>query len=215
MKNFAWGTESFNDKPIYVVLFVARNKDNSHIEGFSERYRRVSFITHEEWNSESLKTKFKHFVEDGKPGEFCRMYYSVNERDSVKIHKALLHFIIEEPNFNLCSIAPKLAGIAAQKECAKSKHWMFDFDIDDIEKAKEFCAEVEAIKSRNKDDKPVKTEIRKTPHGYAIITDRGFDLRELNTDKWGNVASEHNDKGVTLKRDDLLCVAWATNTKEN
>ena len=27
-KNYSWGTEYKSDKPIYVVLFISRNKDN-------------------------------------------------------------------------------------------------------------------------------------------------------------------------------------------
>ena len=43
MKNNLWGTESFSEKPVHVVLFCSRNKDNQSIEGFKER--RESFIT--------------------------------------------------------------------------------------------------------------------------------------------------------------------------
>jgi len=192
MKNFKWGTESFNDKPIYVVLFVSRNKDNAEIEGFTER--RVSFITHK--TVAELQTEFYDFVNHGKPGEMSRMYYSVNRRDPVKIHKQLLHFLIDEPDFNLCSISSKLAGIAATKECNAGTRWMFDFDIPDGDKAWEFAADIVAI------DPEVDVHVKATPHGYAVITSRGFDTRELFA-KW--------TKDVTLKRDDLLCVAWDFN----
>ena len=129
MKNFLWGTESFNDSPIHVVLFVSRNKDNKDIEGFKER--RQSFITHEPIDSSKLEVKFASFAAEGVAGETSRMYYSVNARDGKKIYQQLLHFLIDNPDFNLCSIQPKLAGIAAQKECALTKHWMFDLDTDD------------------------------------------------------------------------------------
>lgn len=194
MKNFKWGTESFNNEPIYVVLFVSRNKDNKHIKNFKER--RQSFITHEPINSKELKKKFEDFVAHGEIQELSRMYYSVNERDGIKIYQALLHFLIDNPDFNLCSIQPKLAGIAAQKECAKTKHWMFDFDIEDSKKVFEFIEDIKAI------DDTIICDTYTTPHGWAIITDRGFDTRTLLT-KW--------NKDVTLKRDDLLCVNWKFN----
>ena len=38
----------------------------------------------------------------------------------------------------------------------------------------------------------------KTPNGYAVILEHGFDTRELLS-KW---------KDVELKRDDMLCIAW-------
>ena len=41
-------------------------------------------------------------------------------------------------------------------------------------------------------------ETYKTPHGYAIVVDHGFDIRKLKED-WPD---------VTLKKDDLLCCDW-------
>ena len=193
MKNFKWDTTSFNDSPIHVVLFVSRKKDNTCFEDFVER--RMSFITHDALDSESLQRKFSDFVNAGQPGEMSRLYYSVNERDGEKIYKTLLHFLIDNPEFNLCSIGSKLAGIAATKECAKTKRWMFDFDIDNENKVKEFCEDITNI------DNEIEVILLKTPHGYAVITSRGFDCRTL-TEKW-------KDEDITLKRDDLLCACWA------
>ena len=190
MKNFKWSVESFNDFPIYIVLYVSRQKDNKDIENFVER--RSSFITHDIGSEHALQ-KFKEFVNRGLEGETSRMYVSVNERDGEKIYKALMHFLLDNPDFNLCSILPKLAGLAAQKECAKTKHWMFDFDINDIKMVNEFLNDISTI------DNTIEAKAYKTPNGYAIITDRGFDCRIL-MEKWG--------KDVTLKRDDLLCIMW-------
>ena len=194
MKNFLWGTESFNDSPIHVVLFVSRKKDNKDIEGFKER--RESFITHEPIDSVKLEVKFAHFIAEGVAGETSRMYYSVNARDGKKIHQKLLHFLIDDPDFNLCSIQPKLAGIAAQKECALEKKWMFDFDIDDKGALLDFLSDINAI-----DSTVALYPIVKTPHGYAVVAERSFDTRPL-LEKWG--------KDVTLKRDDLICIKWIT-----
>lgn len=193
MKNYKWGTKSFDSRPIYVVLFVSRRKDNMDIEGFEER--RMSFITHDNYDDVRLQTKFREFVNRGRKGEFSRMYISINERDGIAIHKKLLLFLIESPDFNLCSIESKLAGIAAQKECAKTKRWMFDFDSKDDEIREEFLYDLrDAI-----GDETCGIHVHETPHGYAIITDHGFDTREL-VKKWPDVG---------LKRDDLLCVDWA------
>ena len=192
MKNFKWGTTSFDESPIHVVLFVSRNKDNKDIEDFTER--RTSFITHESIDSDYLREKFNDFVAKGKEGELSRMYYSVNERDGEKIYKELLHFLFDNPDFNLCSMGSKLAGIAAKKECAKTKKWMFDFDNEDLNIMNEFIKDVQ-----HKLEAPIKLEIHKTPHGYAIITPHGFDCREV-LEKYPFVG---------LKRDDLLCVKWA------
>lgn len=197
MKNFKWGTKSFDESPINVVLFVSRNKDNKGVKDFVER--RKSFITHEPIYSAKLEHEFINFVKEGMPGELSRMYYSVNERNPEKIHKILMHFLIDNPDFNLCAIDSKLAGIAANKECALTKRWMFDFDIKDKEKVLEFCNDIEDISSGVDIKSDVNVEVHETPNGYAVITDRGFDIRKL-LEKWGN--------DVTLKRDDLLCYRW-------
>lgn len=195
MKNNKWSVRSNDERDMHVVLFVSRNKDNSHIEDFKER--RKSFITKDDMDSEHLINKYMDFVNKGQIGEMCRMYYSVNSRDEDKVYKDLLHFLIDTPDFNLCSMDSKLAGIAATNSNAKSKHWMFDFDIDDNTKMLEFVNDIYNI---NKD---INVTTHKTPHGYAIIVDHGFDTRELYK-KW-------DPKDVTLKRDDLLCVRWDIN----
>lgn len=189
MKNNKWSVESFSSKPIHVVLFVSRKKDNKEKFGEDFKERRKSFITNK--TIEELESTFFSFVAEGREGELSRFYYSVNARDPVKIHHQLLHFLIDSPDFNLCSINPKLAGIAAQKECALEKKWMFDFDINDITKAEEF--EYDLIKYCF----PI-TRYR-TPHGFAFVINKHFDTREL-MNKWA--------EDVTLKRDDLLCVDW-------
>lgn len=63
------------------------------------------------------------------------------------------------------------------------------------------------IMERTKENGAVKAEVFPTPHGAAVITDHGFDVRLLDG-KW----KDYMDKGdITLKRDDLLCIAWQTN----
>ena len=188
-----WGFKVEESKDLYVVLFISRNKDNKDVENFKER--RKSFITTK--SPEELKRTFEHFVKDGVNGEMSRFYYSVNARDANKVRKQLLHFLIDE-DFNLAHLDGKLASIAAKKECAKTKRWMFDFDLDDNVAVSNFLTDISKCVTE-----PLRTEVRKTPHGYAIITERGFDTRNLGLDvddTWYNIA--------TLKKDDLLCYAW-------
>lgn len=194
MKNNKWSVESFSDKPIHVVLFCSRNKDNKHLPDFKER--RKSFITHK--TPDELDSEFWHFVSEGQPGEMCRFYYSVNARDPQKIHTELMHFLFDNPDFNLCSIMPKLAGIAAKKECALEKKWMFDFDSTEITQLRNFLYDLHHYSFG------VNRKVHTTPHGYAIVVEHGFDTRAL-MEYWGNV--------TTLKRDDLLCVNWGVSAK--
>lgn len=183
--NKKWGFTSENNKPLYGVHFCSRNKDNKDLEDFKER--RHSFLS---TDIEEAQKQFNHFVEDGRSGEFCRMYISVNTRDREKIKKGLLLWLINEPNPNLELIRAKLCGIAMKHENAETKKWLFDFDSDDVFELEKFKDELY--------DCDVPHEVYKTPHGYAIITDHGFDTRELLK----------NRDYVTLKRDDMLCYKW-------
>lgn len=180
----------------FVVLFNSRNKDNTNVKNFKER--RKMFLTTYDKDDENLIKKFNSFVRDGVPGEFCRMYYSVNSRDQKKIHTQLMHYLIDNPDLNFASIESILVGIAAKKNCAKSKRWMFDFDIDDETKLAEFCEDIKTFGGEGIEVTPYKT-----PHGYAVITSRGFDVRPLYN-KWNSSLTE-------CKPDDLLCVRWTNN----
>lgn len=195
-KNFKWGAEASNDTPIHVVLFVSRNKDNKDVEGFTER--RYSFVTHQAADSEVLVNQFKAFADSGVVGEMSRMYYSVNARNADKVYKEFVKFLVDNPDFNLCSIQPKIAGIAAKKECAAEKKWFFDFDIDSECEVEKFKNDILAIEQDSK--KPIEVTVHKTPHGYAVETSRGFDVRPLY-EKWDRSI-------IDLKRDDLICCHW-------
>lgn len=196
MKNYKWNTEHETGE-LHVVLFTSRNKDNVNVKDFKQR--RKAFVTTHVMDSEFLKTEFQHFVETGVEGETSRMYYSVNARDNAKINKALIHYLIDNPDTNAAAIAGKVAAIAAQKECAATKHWMFDFDLPDPAKAEEFKQDILAI------DKDVEVTIYPTKNNFAIVTNRGFDTRTLLS-KWGAV--------VGLKKDDLLYVTSGAKMEE-
>lgn len=193
MKNKKRDTKSIDDRPMNVVLFIARNKDNKHFEHHSER--RHAFITKEPMDSGYLMQKFNQFVQEGLSGEVSRFYYSVNDRDEEAVYKELLRFLIDNPDFNLCTLNSKLARFAAMNTCAKTKRWMFDFDIDDSESVNKFCKDIK------KSDGTLIVKSYKTPNGYAVVVNHGFDTRELMK-TW--------PENVTLKRDDLLCYTWST-----
>ena len=166
--------------------------------GFVER--RKSFITTKHYDDPTLISDFYNFVSNGVDNEICRMYYSLNARRKEVVYKQLLHFLIDDPNFNLCALQSKIASIAAKHECAKTKHWFFDFDINDMNIVEEFINDIHNI------DSGVTVTYRHTPNGYAIISDRGFDTREL-FNKW--------TENVSLKKDDLICAHWWQIRKEN
>lgn len=200
--------EDHESDELTVVLFVSRNKDNKHLQNFTER--RNAFTTTKDANE--LVEQFQAFVRKGQIGEMCRMYASVNSRSNSKTFKALQHKMLDH-EFNLSSMPQRVAALAARKENAydpKHLKWLFDFDpVEDKDTdvlLREFLLDVrschENTQTKHGQVRPIMTvETHRTPNGYGIIVDQRFDTRSL-LDKW---------KNVTLKRDDLLCVDWAAN----
>lgn len=192
-----WEKESKGSEELKCVVFVSRNKDNKEVKDFRER--RKSFLTTK--IVKELKDDFIAFAKKGKKGETSRFYMSVNSRDNAKIQKDLIHKLIDE-EIAVQSLPAIVAGIAAKAENRAESKWLFDFD-EDLEKIDEFVSDVhkaDELTLTKKEKSPLSVEVHKTPNGFAVIVDRGFDTREL-LKKW---------KEVALKRDDLLCCDWIT-----
>ena len=187
MSNFnKWNRdENLDSDKLNVVLFVSRNKDNKHLKNFTER--RNAFTTTREF--EDIKDQFKAFVEAGQPGEFSRMYTSVNPRSNSKTFKALQHKMLDS-EFNLSSLPQRVAGLAA-KDTEKLVHKF----VEDLLLAHE------NTKTKNGQKRPkMSVKLHKTPNGYAVIVNQRFDTRQLLQDY----------QNVELKRDDLFCYSWDT-----
>lgn len=105
---------------------------------------------------------------------------------------------VRRDNIKLSRIAAITASICAKKENAAEKRWLFDFDIDNEGKLEEFVSDIKKICPG------MVIETHKTPHGYAVIVEHGFDTRKL-FEKW--------TEDVTLKRDDMLLIYWDTKEK--
>lgn len=193
--NFSkWGFKAKETGKLRVVLFVSRNKDNKDVEGFKER--RDAFVIYQQYPdsvTNELVNRFEAFAAGGVPGEQSRMYISINARDEAKVRKALRLKLIEVDDFSLSTLEPLTASIAAKKENAIEKQWMFDFDSQDCTKLFEFIEDIHKL------DETLTIVRYRTPHGYAVVVNKRFDTRELMK-KWSEYA--------TLKRDDLLCVSW-------
>lgn len=189
MGNYKWNTNNSNrDLPYVVILMISRNKDNKDISNFKMR-KYAKFRTKD---MDKINKDFINFACEGVPGETSRLYISLNARDTKKVHKQLLHKLIDE---NICFdyIEPIIAGIAAEKQNAAEKKWFFDFDLKN-DSVYEFVEDIISI------DKTTNPTVVETPNGYAVIVEHGFDTR-LIFEKW--------DKNiVSLKRDDLICINW-------
>ena len=174
------------ENKLRVVLFVSRNKDNKHLPNYTQRKK--SFLSNK--TVEELEETFMNFVNKGLNGEMSRMYLSVNPRDEKSIKRELMHELFDN-NVELVKMESKLASLASKSRCATEKKWMFDFDSEDNEVLMQFISEVTSIINET-------PEVHKTPNGYAVIVNKGFDPREL--------LSKY--PFVELKRDDMLCVKW-------
>lgn len=173
----------------YIISFISRNKDNATIKGFKPRSK--NFLT-ENFPSKELDEKFKNFIEKGTYGELSRFYVSINRIDETKVKKELAKFLIDEAitptNWKLKQIENKVVSLASKVENKLEKKWLFDCDTD-LNTTLAFIKEIPA---------EVEYEIHRTPHGFAVITSRGFDTREI--------LKKYPD--IDLKRDAPLCYKW-------
>lgn len=171
----------------YIIMFKSRNKDNQNVMNFKERTR--TFLVDENYDEESIKKKFQEFISRGVKGEICRWYISVNTRNPEIIKKHLISALALESDLDISKIESKVISIAQQPQCAATKYWMFDVDVDD-----------ENIKWQILSEFPLCThviEVNPTPHGCHVIVDKGFDTREL-MEKWKDFITLHRDD-YTLK----------------
>ena len=68
------------------------------------------------------------------------------------------------------------------------------FDINDLNAVENFVKDIKSI------DENIKVQFASTKNGYVVITNRGFDTRELFK-KW-------DSKEVSLKRDGMKLIDW-------
>lgn len=166
-----------------MVLFVARNKDNKHIEGF--KGSSSQFLVTDVSN---VSEKFKEFVSKQLEGTLCRCYVSVNKRNGSLVQKQLISYLALN-DADLSKISRKTTSIAMLPQCAVTKKWLLDFDYESEEQVLEFIQDIKDI------DDTLEVEYKKTVHGYAVVTNHSFDTREL-LKKW--VECENKKDGMLL-----------------
>ena len=166
-----------------MVLFVARNKDNKHIEGF--KGSSSQFLVTDVSN---VSEKFEEFVSKQLEGTLCRCYISVNKRNGSLVQKQLISYLALN-DVDLSKIVRKTTSIAMLPQCAVTKKWLLDFDCESEEQVLEFIQDIKDI------DNTLEVEYKKTVHGYAVVTNHSFDTREL-LKKW--VECENKKDGMLL-----------------
>ena len=169
-----------------MVLFVARNKDNKHLKDFKGSSNQF-LVT----DVSNVSEKFEEFVSKQLDGVLCRCYVSVNKRNGSLVQKHLISYLALN-DADTSKISRKTTSIAMLPQCAVTKKWLFDFDYESEEQVLEFIQE---IKDTNN---TLEVEYKKTVHGYAVITNRGFDTRVLLA-KWSECEN---------KKDGMLLIDW-------
>lgn len=154
-------------------------------------------MVNDNYDQDKLIDKFNDFVNKGLVGELSRLYISVNRRDDDKVHKGLLHYLIDHPDTDLSKIDSKIASIASKAENRAESKWLFDIDIQDYDKVAEFIGDL----GKYLDIKLI-SQPHKTINGWYTIVQHGFDTREL-LNKW--------KQDVDLKRDDMKLLAYGKN----
>ena len=177
-----------------VVLFTSRNKYNKDVPGFKQRSK--TFLTTKDKDDKTIIDEFENWSEQGLSGETSRFYISVNSRDSDKINKAFIHYLLNNPQISPASYPQRVASVAAKKENASEFKWLFDFD-EKKELIPEFISDIK--NESNLTDEEI--EFSETVTGFAVVVKHGFDTRNL-LKKW---------KNVELKRDDMLLVDFLKN----
>lgn len=176
------------------VLFVSRNKDNKWLNNsFYKPFkpRTKSFVARvSPFDVSSLYDEFKAFVNAGTNGEISRLYVSANARDERKVHRVLMHELIDKPDFDMTKIDSKIASIAMKPVNRKTSHWLFDFDRDDFNLFYDF--ETDVSKQTN-----ILAQ-KRTMNGYVLVVSHGFDTREI-LQKYPM---------ATLKRDAMILSLW-------
>lgn len=203
-KNFSLGkfNREYSGNDLRVILFVSRNKDNSHLDSFKERKKAFLAYLNGYNIPEWLEEEFNDFVSKGQFTEMCRMYISINARDPDKIKKDLAVKLIQDPGgIDLTKADAIVARAAAHDKNKRSdqKRWLFDWDRPIITQTEDqlfnkFCEYV--------DEYGGGVTVYPTPHGKAVLAEHGFDTRELATN-YGETADP--------KRDALLCRMWEYN----
>ena len=168
-----------------MALFVARNKDNKHIEGFKGSSNQF-LVT----DVSNVSEKFEEFVSKQLDGVLCR-YISVNNRNGSLVQKQLISYLALN-DADLSKISRKTTSIAMLPQCAVTKKWLFDFDCESEAQVLEFIQDIKTI------DNTLEVKYKKTVHGYAVITSHGFDTREL-LKKWSECEN---------KKDGMLLADW-------
>lgn len=194
------GVRVTNNK-LYSWFITSRNKDNKDIESFKQK--RIAFLAYEEEDSSVINSisvpnrvlsRLKKATMTEPEGTVLRLYRSVNSLNSNEIKRQLIVTILTKegkPITNIESIAVSVA-MEPSNHCFNERRWLLDFDSENADILNTMISEISNVSGE--------IEIYKTPNGYAVITEHGFDTREFAI-KYGDV--------ITVKKNAMLFITQA------
>lgn len=169
------------DKYLRSITFVSRNKDNKSLLEHNIDYKQRSheIVLHTDYTGiqdsdyifqiePGLKPLFDEFVHQGLPGEVSRLYYGINVIEKSVVKKNLQHYLLDNDDVDLTNMNALVARLVEKGHPKATKHWLFDIDTTDRDTAMGFEAQVQS---------PCK--LFRTLNGYAVISEHGFDTREI------------------------------------
>lgn len=181
---------------IHYYLFRSRNKDNKGLINDYKERSKVFLLADNGFETPDyslVEQAYAKFVSEGVPGEKTRSYTAVNTRNAEKIKKQLIaKLAIENPD--ITDMQKVVNSVAMKPECANESYWLIDFDSTDVDLLKCFVRKVNSLDSLS--ERYFVTRIQTTPHGYAIVTEHGFDVRPLKV--------SFPDLDYTIMRDNLI-----------
>lgn len=176
---------------LYVYLMRSRNKDNKDVSNFKERKK---VILEYKGNENRIVQEFYNFSEKGVEGETSRLYRSVNSRNEDKVREAfIIRLLKDKPS--VTKLNAILASVAQDVANRDESKWLFDFDVDDKDEVNNFISDINFISGIPFTG----IQKHKTPNGYAIVCEHGFDTRML-MNEWKNYdISLHKDRLLHLQ----------------
>ena len=182
---------------IDVIRFASRNKDNQNVANFHQRSENI--IVGLDWDLDKIKEAFQQFVKAGVPGETSRLYVSVNHRSDAAANRLLMHYLLDNPDLPANKLQSKYIGMLMRKESAATSKWLFDFDMEGLPDGYTIESFIAMLRTNGFAEDEI--HCRPSMNGYHVIVDHGFDSRSVL----------ENFPNVTLKRDDITLIDWATN----
>jgi hypothetical protein len=170
------------DKYLRSFTFVSRNKDNKSLLEHNIDYKQRShgIVLHTDYTGillceilnenfwDKIKPLFDEFVHQGLPGEVSRLYCGINVIEKSVVKKDLQHYLLDNDDVDLTNMNALIARLVEKGHPKATKHWLFDIDTTDQDTVMEFAAQV-----------PSRSQLFRTLHNYAVISEHGFDTREI------------------------------------